>query len=154
MTEAEIAKQILSEIMYITIATVSKDGQPWNTPVYSSFDEDYNFFWISSPLSQHSQNIKENNNIFLTVYNSTASEGTGRGVYVKAKAFELNDPVEIEEALKYIYGRKDKPPRPTDDFMNHNPRRVYKATPEQFWINTDEKVEGHHIDKRVEIKLP
>ena len=82
MNEKLIARvrEILSRIMYLTIATVSKDGEPWNTPVYSSFDEQFNFFWVSSPLAKHSKNIKENNNVFLVVYDSTTPEGTGGGV--------------------------------------------------------------------------
>ncbi|MBI2327880.1 pyridoxamine 5'-phosphate oxidase family protein [Candidatus Curtissbacteria bacterium] len=39
---AEKAKQIISKIIYITIATTSKDGQPWNSPVYSAYDDKYN----------------------------------------------------------------------------------------------------------------
>jgi len=48
MLDSERAKEIISKIIYITIATVSRDGLPWNTPAYSSFDENYNFFWVSS----------------------------------------------------------------------------------------------------------
>ena len=147
------AKEILSRIMYITIATASKDGKPWNTPVYSAFDERYNFFWVSSPLAQHSRNIEESNNAFLVVYDSTQTEGTGEGVYVKVKAFELNDEKEIEHALRCHYGRRNTPARPASDFMGTNPRRVYKAVPETFWINTYEKVDGHHVDGKVEIDL-
>lgn len=36
------AKEIIENILYITVATCSKDGQPWNTPVYCAYDEDYN----------------------------------------------------------------------------------------------------------------
>ena len=87
------------------------------------------------------------------VYDSTTPEGTGEGVYIKAKAFELNDEKGIEHALKFHYGRKKKPARPAADFMHENPRRVYKAVPEQFWVNSDETVDGHHVDMRVEIDL-
>ncbi len=43
------AKEIISKIIYINIASVSEDGLPWNTPLYYAFDENYNFFWTSSP---------------------------------------------------------------------------------------------------------
>lgn len=147
------AKEIIEKIIYITIATVCEDGMPWNTPVYASYDEQYNFFWISTQDSQHSKNIAHSSQVFLVIYDSTVQEGTGRGVYVKARAAELTDEDEITHALKYHYGRKNKSPRPVTDFMGPASRRVYKAIPEMFWINTDEKVDGHHIDSRVKLDL-
>lgn len=146
-------KEIISKILYITIATASKDGSPWNSPVYSAYDEEYNFFWISSPEAQHSKNIKENNRVFLVIYDSTIAEGTGEGVYIQAKAYELTDEEEITHALQYHYGRKEKSPRPAIDFLGNQPRRIYKAVPEKVWINTDKKIESHHVDGRVEIPL-
>lgn len=67
----ERAKEIIKEILYITIATTSREGQPWNSPVYSAFDESYNFYWASDQNGQHSKNIAENNKIFIVIYDST-----------------------------------------------------------------------------------
>ena len=147
------AKIIIDKIQYLTIATADKNRQPWNTAVYTSFDENYTFFWISSPLSQHSKNISENNNVFLLIYDSSIAESTGEGVYMQDKAYELQTAAEIEHAKKYHYGRKFKDPRSTKDFLGESPRRFYKAVPEKYWINTHEKVAGHHVDKRVEVRL-
>src|SRR3989344_4776521 len=107
-SNVEKAHRIIEKILYITIATVSKDGRPWNSPVYCAFDEDYNFYWASWRENQHSKNIKENNNVFIVIYDSTVPEGTGEGVYVQAKAYELNDGEEIKHALKYLDGRVNK----------------------------------------------
>ncbi len=62
------ARAIIEKIIYITIAT---EALPWNTPVYADFDEQYNFFWKSGKNSQHSKNIKENNTVFIAIYDST-----------------------------------------------------------------------------------
>lgn len=153
MTNEEKAKSIIEKIIYITIATVSKDGKPWNSPVYSAYDKKFNFFWASWKENEHSKNVRNNNDVFLVIYDSTAPEGTGEGVYIKAKAQELNDPKEIEHALKYLYGRKNKMPRKVVEFLSDFPRRVYKAIPEKFWINTDGEISGNFIDKRVEVNL-
>ncbi len=153
MNKAEKTKKIISDILYITLATSSKDGEPWNTPVYGSYDESYNFFWISSPESKHSKNIKENNQVAIVIYNSTDPEGTGEGVYIQAKAYELTDLDEIEKALKFHYGRKNKPARPISDFQDYSPRRVYKAIPEKFWINETQKVNGYPADIRSEVDM-
>lgn len=153
MTNEEKVKSIIEKIIYITIATVSKDGKPWNSPVYSAYDEKFNFFWASWKENEHSKNVRNNSDVFLVIYDSTAPEGTGEGVYIKAKACELNDPKEIEHALKYLYGRKSKTPRKVEEFLGEFPRRVYKAVPEKFWINTDGEVSGSFVDKRIEVNL-
>ena len=47
MTELNsAAKAILAAINYLTIATVSDDGEPWNTPVAGfRFEDSYAFCW-------------------------------------------------------------------------------------------------------------
>lgn len=147
------AKEIISKILYITIATSTKSGIPWNSPVYSAYDENYNFYWASWKENIHSKNIKGNPNVFIVIYDSTVPEGTGEGVYVKAKAYELTEEMEIKHALRYLYGRKNKQTRNVHDFLENYPRRVYKAVPEKFWMNIDGEVNGNYVDKRVEVNL-
>lgn len=150
------AKEIIEKIIYITIATTSEDGQPWNTPVYSAYDEEYNFYWASDQDGQHSKNIEVNNKVFLVIYDSTAPEGTGEGVYIQAKAFKLTNEDEISNALKYLDGRTNKQKDPTTrvaGFIDEMPRRVYKAVPEKVWINGDGEKNGNYIDIRTEINL-
>src|SRR5436190_447849 len=119
------AKRIISKILYITIATASKDGNPWNSPVYSAFDENYNFYWASDQNGQQSKNIKENEDIFIVIYDSTAPEGTGEGVYIKAKAYSLSDETEILNALKVLDERVGKTKkRDAKEFLGEYPRRV------------------------------
>ena len=90
---------------------------------------------------------------FFVIYDSTQAEGTGVGVYIQARAFEVHEETEIAHALEYFYGRKHKQVRPVSDFIGPSPRRIYKAVLGQVWINTYEKVDGYPIDKRVEIRL-
>lgn len=150
---AKHAKEIIEKILYITLATTSKEGVPWNSPVYSSYDEDYNFFWASPREAQHSKNIRENNRVFIAIYDSTVPEGTGEGVYIQAKAYELSDEKEITNASRYHYGRKNKQPRPASDFLGDQLIRMYKAVPEKIWTNTYEKTNGRNVDGRVGIQL-
>jgi len=147
------AKEIIEKILYITIATVCEDGKPWNTPVYAAYDEQYTFYWSSSPEAEHSKNVVRNGQAFLVIYDFTQAEGAGVGVYIQARAAELREESEIANALKYFYGRKHKAIKPVSDFIGTSPRRMYKAVPEQVWINTYEKLNEYPIDQRVEIKL-
>lgn len=150
----EKAKQILQKISYITIATATRDGMPWNSPVYSAFDDDYTFYWASDKNGQHSKNIQENLNVFLVVYDSTVPEGTGEGVYIQAKAYALTEENEILHALEVLDKRVGKTKeRNASEFLGEYPRRVYKAVPEKFWMNSDGDVNGNYIDIRIEVQL-
>lgn len=155
MSNPQKARDIISKIIYINIASVSKGGEPWNTPVYSAFDSDYNFYWASWKENQHSTNIAENPDVFLTVYDSTAPEGTGEGVYIQAIAHELKDVEEIRQALAILYRRKNQDPekRKPEWFLGDYPRRVYKAIPERVWMNGNGDVNGNYVDIRLEIDL-
>lgn len=153
----ESARRTMREIEYITIATICAgvDGRPWNSPVYSAFDSDCNFFWVSDRQSQHSKNIRVNPYVFLAIYNSTIPEGTGagRGVYIQAQAGELSDPDRIARAHQLLAGRSGKMPRPAGNFLGSMPRRIYQATPEKVWVNDVVERNGSRIDVRVEIDI-
>jgi general stress protein 26 len=70
------ARQILDTIVYATLATVSADGDPWNTPLaIYHFDSDYILYWASWQKNQHSQNIRANGKAFVVVYDSTPADG-------------------------------------------------------------------------------
>lgn len=147
------AKKVIQEILYITIATSNPQNEPWNTPVYSAFDKNYTFYWASWKENQHSKNINENENAFVVIYDSTAPESTGFGVYMKGKAFQLGikNSGEMLKALKLLYERKNKKIRKLEDFLGVLPRRIYRFIPEQVWVNSAGDIRGSNIDMRVEI---
>ena len=149
------AKKVINEILYVTVATCDKNSQPWNSPVYSAFDKNYNFYWASCRENQHSKNIKENKNVFVVIYDSTAPEGTGFGVYMRGKArqLEAKDVVEIVKSLKLLYSRKSKKPRKPEAFLGLLPRRIYKFTPKQVWVNSQGDENGNFVDSRIDITL-
>lgn len=145
------AKEILKKIIYATIATADKDGKPWNSPVRYLHDSDLNIYWFSDKKNQHSQNVRANKDVFIVIYNSTVPEGDGEGVYIAAKAYELNDPEEIRLACRIKKGPDMDVP---DDFMGDAIRRVYKAMPHRVWMNDAEAKDGVVVrDYRVEVSL-
>lgn len=146
-----LAKKIISENIHITIATSTKSGVPWNTPIFAAYDETYNFYWCSSQDSQHSKNMSENNNVFIVIFDSRGREG--QGVYIQAKAFEITDKIELGKALSLYYKRKGEETKPINDFLQESPRRLYKAVPENVWINTFEEADGYIKDSRVTVDL-
>ena len=40
----KLAIKIIKEVQYITLATVTPEGQPWNSPLYTAFDKNYTFY--------------------------------------------------------------------------------------------------------------
>ena len=147
------AKRIIEDVLYITIATVDDQGQPWNTPVYAAYDDDFNFYWTSWKDNQHSRNIRKNWQVFLVIYDSTAPEDTGEGVYCKAISTELTNPDEIEHALRLLWERAGKRRPEPHEVLGDYPRRVYRASPTEVWVNGDGEVNGHYVDIRVEVDL-
>jgi len=148
------AKQIVAQIKYITIASVTPDGKPWNSPVFTAYDENFNFYWNSWTENQHSINVANLPQVFLVIYDSTSAEGTGQGVYIEATVEVVTDKEEIESPRLLMQARKDKLSsklRSADEFLGDYPRRVYKAIPKRIWMNGEGAVNGNYVDTRVEL---
>lgn len=145
------AAEIIKAIQYTTLATVTPEGLPWNSPVARVYDQDLNFYWFSDKEGQHSRNVRDNGQVFMVIYDSTVPWGEGEGVYLQADVTELEDPEEIRSARRLSKGPDMDAP---DDFMGNAVRRVYKATPRTAWMNDAEIKEGVFIrDFRVELDL-
>jgi hypothetical protein len=145
------AREIFESIRYATIATSNCQGDPWNTPVYSVHDSEANIYWVSDKQNQHSQNVRQNPNVFIVFYDSTVPPGHGEGVYFKARAIELSEIDDIREA-RQIFGEADAPS--SEQFAGDSLLRLYKAVPTDAWMNTAEIRDGAFIrDYRVEISL-
>lgn len=147
------AKEIIDEREYITIATTSEDGQPWNTPVYSAFGEDYTFYWGSDKEAQHSKNIATNSKVFLVIYDSTVTAGEGEGVYVLATATQITNSNEMDRAHKHIQDRRPNWYWRRHEFDGDTPLALYKAVPHKVWMNGEGNKNNHYVDVRDEVKL-
>lgn len=148
---------IIDTVIYATLATVSKDHWPWNSPVYCAVDTRLRFFWLSTPESQHSCNIHHNQRVFMVIYDSTVPEGMGRGVYIQAEAKELTEQKDIEWGQHCMLQRLGKPIAPDATLQPiKKSRRMYRAIPEKIWMNdvildTNGRIER---DIRIELDLP
>lgn len=146
------AKEIIESIKYATIATVNSEGNPWNSPVAHTIDDQLNIYWASDKDNEHSRNIRNNENVAIVIYDSTARAGEGEGVYIVAKAFELDDPEEILAVRRLKKGNTYQPQ--PGEFQDDAIRRIYKAIPVRGWMNDAEEKNGEFIrDYRVELQL-
>lgn len=150
---AERAKEIIARINYITIASVTSGGMPWNSPVFSAYDEDFNFYFGTHQESQKAKNIQHNPNVFLVIYDSTVAPGNGEGVYVKGIAEQLTEPAKIEQIFNLLKDRHQTVFWDPAAVGEAGPIRLYKVTPQQAWMNDGDQKDGHYIDIRTEITL-
>jgi pyridoxamine 5'-phosphate oxidase-like protein len=152
MSNEAIAQKLLNEIQYATIATVSNEGDPWNTPVFCAVNG-YTIYWSSHPNSVHSKNIAANGKAFIVIYNSKAGEGEGTGLYMKASVNSLEEKEEIAQALSLLGDRRGRPFDYIEKFMDGGQQRIYKAEPLQIWTNDAyQDADGDFIeDFRVEV---
>jgi len=125
----ESAVKIIKDIHYLVLATVCEDGTPWNTPVSVTVDHELGFTWGSSPSNQHSKNIQKNGNAFAVLFDSTAPEGTGEGLYFS--------------------GRAEVVSKESEDIT------IYRFLPERVWINDEAKnLDGtYKHDVRIELDM-
>ncbi len=154
-TAEERARAIAQRVLYLTLATSTVHGEPWNSPVYCSFDNDWRFYWASDPHSQHSQNLAASQQLFGVVYDSTAPAGTGDGLYMRATAEQLVDPADVRLAREVLLSRIQVAQDGPDDFTASPAVRCYRAIPSAVWINgTVDDEDGHYVkDCRVELPL-
>ncbi len=66
------AKEIIENNIYCTVATSTKDGKPWISPVFFGYDENYNIYWVSDKNAKHSELIRNNPSVAIVIFNSQA----------------------------------------------------------------------------------
>lgn len=144
------ALDFINNNLYMNIASVSREGQPWNTPVFFAH-ADNKLYWFSAKASVHSKNIEENEDVFITIYDSTVKEGEGKGLYVKAAAYLIEDAAEIEKAVD-VYNDKAHTFKITDEFVSpQSPNGLYCADIIEMWTNDGDEVDGDYVDIRKEL---
>ena len=142
--------KILDRIEHATVATVSADGRPWNTPVYFA-RHGASFYWISRRDAQHSINIRHNGRAFIVVFDSSRDDASGAGVYIEATVAELTDEGDVRSALERIYRRRNKPVPSASHFSSLSVHAVYDAQAIRAWSNVLHTSDEIPWDERVEI---
>jgi nitroimidazol reductase NimA-like FMN-containing flavoprotein (pyridoxamine 5'-phosphate oxidase superfamily) len=95
---AALARAIIDDNRYMTLATADEAGRPWASPVYFAVDGYREFVWVSRPESTHSRNLAVRPDCGIVIFDSTVPVDTGQGVYVSATAEELTGP-DAERAI-------------------------------------------------------
>ena len=154
MNELLQASKILSENIYCCVATSSKNGLPWNTPVFYSYDHDLNLYWASATDSVHSHFIKENPSAFIVVYNSTAPPRSATALYLQGYV-EILENEKLDQVVHQHFKRVNEDSLFTGDYYRgSSPERIYKFMSQNVWIlGKPVTKQEHPIDSRKELPL-
>jgi nitroimidazol reductase NimA-like FMN-containing flavoprotein (pyridoxamine 5'-phosphate oxidase superfamily) len=144
--------ELLRMVDHATIATVSADGRPWNTPVYFA-RQGRSLYWTSRTDAKHSRNVRHNSHAFIVVYDSSREDCTGGAAYIEAAVTELLDDIAVETGLRLIYRRRGTPAPSIGHFSGSSPHRIYRATAVRIWTNVLHTSNTICWDERVEIAL-
>jgi uncharacterized protein YhbP (UPF0306 family) len=145
---SEIARSIIDEIAYMTIASVDADGHPWASPVWFVPEAYSRFHWISRPDTRHSLNIAANPQVAIVIFDSRTPIDTGRGVYIEARAEQLTDDGEIERMMSIFSERsvaQGSREYTAADVTGSSHLRPYGATAERVYLAMN--------DRRTEVGL-
>lgn len=147
------ALELLNGPPYFNVATES-GGQPWNTPIWATRDQDLNLYWSSWVEAVHSRNIEKNPRVFLTLFDSTRKRGTNnmRCLYLQGTAAAV---VELDEARKAAGLLYPGEVAQLDDFLGNGKKRFYRATPARAWLNclSERDLTPTTVKMRVEVQL-
>jgi len=58
----KIIKEYIHNVIHLSLAT-SDDNVPWITEVHLSYDEEYNFYFLSQPTRRHSEELAKNRKV-------------------------------------------------------------------------------------------
>jgi nitroimidazol reductase NimA-like FMN-containing flavoprotein (pyridoxamine 5'-phosphate oxidase superfamily) len=87
----DVVRAIIEASHYMVLATADTTGHPWPSPVYFAHEGYTCFYWVSSPEAIHSRNVTTRSDVGIAIFDSTVPIGTGQGVYLRARAAEVND---------------------------------------------------------------
>jgi hypothetical protein len=153
----EHIKKVLEIVHVVPLATVSPGSKPHNSPVFVTFDRDFNAIWSSSPESQHSQNIAHTGEVFISVFDSRCELGGGLHIDAKAAIVPPDDPDFMQAYAIFAEAKKafGAPIPSPEHFAKPNGQRLYCAVPEQLWINASQKDEHGNVtlDQRFRVTV-
>jgi nitroimidazol reductase NimA-like FMN-containing flavoprotein (pyridoxamine 5'-phosphate oxidase superfamily) len=142
-----IARAIIDSNKYLVLGTADESGQPWVTPVYYASADYREFYWVSSPETQHSRNLRVRPQLSVVIFDSQVPINTGQAVYMSARAETLTGD-ELVRGLE-IYSRtalaQGGRAWTKQDTLPPAPHRLYRATASEQWIldptaSTDRRV--------------
>ncbi len=150
-----IARTIIDDNKYVTLATADATGKPWASPVYYTPDGYGELYWVSSPESVHSRNIAERAEVGMVVFDSQVPIGGAEAVYMAAHV-ELVAEHDLERCA-VLYGSRFPELRvfTMDELRPPALLRLYRATVTEHsvLVRGSDPVFGRGVDTRIVVTL-
>ena len=148
---ADKAKGIIDRNKYMVVATSGKDSKPWCAPVFYAYDDEFSFYFVSATDSLHVQNINENSQVSLVIFDSQQPIGSSDQVQIIGTV-KLVEKEQANKALELYHERLFKVSGiPTtknyniDEYVEPSEFRIFKVAVIKAYTNGP--------DRRVEINL-
>jgi hypothetical protein len=131
-----MARRIIDENLYMTLATADGAGVPWVSPVYYAVADYREFVWVSRPDARHSANLASRRELSVVIFDSQVPIGTGQAVYMEATAELVNDG-DIDPAIEVFSNRSLEHGGAAwtrDDVLPPAPHRLYRAVASSHFV--------------------
>lgn len=145
------ALNIISNNLYLSLATSDKDGTPWIAPVYYVADSDLSFYFHSNHNALHSQHIKYRQDVAFSIFDSRLTSRECTGLQVRGTCSQITEGEDLSTIVPLYYKKANAsdPDLWSDEWQNIDyymgaaSRRFYKIKPLEIFIpsgETDERV--------------
>jgi uncharacterized protein YhbP (UPF0306 family) len=152
---SHLAKEIIENNQYMSLATVDKDNEPWISPVAYAYDDKWNFYFVTIPSSKHGLNFNINNHIVAAIFDSRQNLGEGVGLQIEGIVEDVGIH-HIPTALSIMYNRKYPFGSMASTFakglkklLQKKLYHCYRFVPAKIWMNDP----NSNIDERVQVYL-
>ncbi|MGH8970368.1 MAG: pyridoxamine 5'-phosphate oxidase family protein [Actinomycetes bacterium] len=155
-----LARRLIDQNRYMTLATADTAGRPWVSPVFYTPDRYTDFYWVSSHEARHSQNIAGRPDVSIVVFDSQAPIGAAQAVYMSARAEEVSES-DVERDLRFYNARCDAGSFAglrsfgQDQLQPPALLRLYRATVSEHsvLIRGGDPEHGRGVDSRLHVTL-
>jgi uncharacterized protein YhbP (UPF0306 family) len=107
-------KEVLARTFTMSLGTHDERGV-WVADVTFVYDEECNIYWMSHPLTRHSQAIEKNNKVAATVTATASASEKGFGVQMDGVVEKVETTAEL---IRKLCTKKNQPlPAEGEDFM-------------------------------------
>jgi hypothetical protein len=145
-----LARRVIDANLYLTLGTLDPDGAPRLSPVFYTAARYTDFYWLSSPLAHHSQNLVERPQVRIVIFDSTAAIGEGEAVYITGTAGPVpEDGLETacREAFRSVPGTRGFAP---EELRGDAELRLYVAHSATWEVHVPGRhpIHGRGVDSR------
>ena len=143
--QIERARELLRTIRHASMATVSQDGSPHNSPfMFLHDDQLQHIYWGSHPASTHSQNILRTGQLFVVLYDALERGG----LYLRCSGGHILEGKELVVALAIhnrVRASRGQDQLPLEYYQGKAPQRMWGAHIEQLWVNGTSRDQNGHV---------